>query len=65
MKVEKFSYPGWATLRTYRCRTTDAWHEVSIWMRQNGVDYFLLSTTKTGYIFIVESQYEWFVLKWT
>lgn len=50
---------------TYCCRTTDAWYEVSSWMQQCGVDYFMLSSGGNGYIFNVESNHDWFLLRWS
>jgi len=67
MMVESYAIgTGWGAdpKYTYRCRTTDAWFEVSSWMRQNGVEYFMLSSGSNGYIFVVETRYEWFVLRW-
>lgn len=66
MKVESYAYTGWGNnpTCTYRCRTTDAWYEVSSWMRQNEVEFFMLSSGSNGYIFEVSSLHDWFVLKW-
>lgn len=67
MKVESYAYTGWGNnpACTYRCRTTDAWYKVSSWMRQNDVEFFILSSGGRGYVFEVESRHEWFMLRWS
>lgn len=67
MTVESFAHTAWGNdpTNTYRCRTTDAWYKVSDWMRQHGVDYFMLSSGSNGYIFQVQSRHEWFLLRWS
>ena len=63
--AERSSYPGWNNHPVYRCKTTDAWYEVSSWCRENEVETFLLSSGSTGYEFQVRTFHAWFVLRWS
>ena len=67
MTVETYryrSYNGPDPVR--RCRYTADWHEVSQWMWANDVEFCLLSSGgEVGYVFVVESRRDWFLLRWS
>lgn len=63
-KVEESSYVGWDNYPVYRCPTWEDYRELVHWMAKNQVEHFPLSTGSSGYIFQVETNREWFALKW-
>ena len=65
MKIEKTGYAGWNNYPVYRVRSFQDWEELTRWMRANGVEHFLLSSSSSmGYTFQVKHNHEWFALRW-
>lgn len=47
-----------------RVNTYDEYLEITEWMRSNDIDYDMLSSGAKGYRFSVNSNFEWFLLRW-
>lgn len=64
MKVEKFDN-RWSKLNCYRVRTYKEWEIVRDWLYANKVNYDLLSSGGTGYVFEIRCERDcWFQLRW-
>ena len=64
MKIQRTSYPGWNNHPVYCVSTSEDWWELGQWMRQNSVEYFLLSSGSPGYTFQIRENHSWFALRW-
>ena len=49
----------------YTVATTSEWYDIVIWMLENEVDHWHVSTSPEGYGFQVNSKVEWFLLRWS
>lgn len=63
-KVQPSSFPGWDNYPVYLVLGWEDYEEVRLWMRENGVESFLVSSGVHGYRFQVQTNHEWFMLKW-
>lgn len=48
----------------YVAKEREEFNEICVWMNQNNVDYWHVSSGPEGYGFQVKSQIDWFNLKW-
>lgn len=60
--VERTTFQGWTDYPVYSC-SCEHYREVSIWMRQNRVEEFMLQSGHTVK-WQVKSNHEWFILRW-
>lgn len=64
MKIKSGRYPGWDNFPIYTVSNWKDYCELTMWMRGNGVEHFMLSSGSTGYTFQVKHNHEWFALRW-
>ncbi len=48
----------------YVVKNMQDWYDIIIWMNENAVDHWHVSSGPEGYGFQVTSNVEWFNLKW-
>jgi hypothetical protein len=61
--IEPYPYGGWGP-KCYRAMHHDDLITVELWLRENHVDYWLVSTGSGGYIIQIKGNDALFKLRW-